>query len=327
MTESKKNRQGLLTEGSEEFEVLLDKKAIYDLKNIPGVPARSPKDKSPTTPATAVEDYASEQSEDDYLPPTLRSSFTISNKSLTVLNTNGINNKLSISPPLSKRKKVDARTKKRRSLRRTKSEKSKTLFVPKDLQEDGLAKSFRDYSIDDEESLTEEDTERKFKSEELRKPERRGSAVRQRRKSEIVTQRSIGYRREKGRPRKSNPIKETASPESSKKPASMQRLKSHRSRSRRTSSSSISLDETDVEKRIVDWKRTSKEQLETPQRQKQLEPEAETQKQKPKKSTGSSAGRIKKPKSSNSISHSLDASENTGPSPHQEQRKRSQRRY
>ena len=289
--------------------MVVDKEAIYDLKKIR------------RTPAPAPEDDASEQSEDDYLPPTLRSAISISNKSHTDISLPHV------SPPLPKRKKVNVRTKQKgRSIRRTKSEKSEKL-VPKGLRVDDLAQSFSDFSNHDEKPSNEADImERDCKSEELRKPDHRGSS-KQRRKSENLTPHSIGYRRERGRSRKANPRKETtASPEQPPKPpTSMQRLKSHRSgRPRRISSASMSLDETDVDKHIVDWKRTSKKQPQNPQRRKQSEAEAEIEKQKPKKSTGSSAAKFRRSKSANSMSQSLNTSDNIGPSPRQEQRKRSQ---
>lgn len=373
MTESKQIQQILLSEDSEECDTLLDKgellhkESIYDLKKIPGVSTTGSNEPAPLpvelsdgleqiagSPRPTPEDnddgkFASPRGQEGYLPATLRAAISVANKHQTEEDQDRIN-ALCASPPLAKRASphLVKRKKKTRTIRRTKSDKTRVLTATDlDLEEDNLAKSLHIKPI---ESSSEQELERSCKSEELRKIVNRKSDPKRRKSESLHERRPTRSRREKGRSRRSNPNKETAPKEPSKSP-SARRSKPPRSPSKYTASKS--LDKTEVDEQVVDWKRTSSKQSE--QSPKPSEQQLSCPRRKPKKSrsTGSNAAaksrrsrrsrsrqtrslstsrKSRSGKAAKSLTLSVGATKGSkgavdrkGPSPRQLQRKRSQK--
>lgn len=296
MTESIKAQQALLFEDSEELDTLLQKDTLldntssYDLGKIPGVltPAQEQKKELPiqltenlkkiVSPVSGDDDNdASERSEEGYLPATLRSAISVSNKPQVADRNNEA--ALCMSPPLPKRNKK----KPPRTLRRNNSDKLRSL-APKESQDDGLAQSLHvpssEPSAEDENLNTGQELERLYKSEELKKSDNRVSE-KNRRKSE-----NLNLRPPRSSPRTGKQRKNNSAPSESSRPASIRKPKSHRSRSK------------EVDKQFVDWKRT------TPKARPQKQSEEEAEDQKPKKSSGSTAPRSRRSKSRNGRSKS-----------------------
>jgi len=350
MAESKQSQQTLLiNDGSEDFETLLpknidctfEKTSTYDLQKLPQTASHlNNSSELPLqmlsmdfkniviSPSCSGEDGdlpLSGQSDDDsYLPATLRSAISITNKPLT---------------PKSKRKRKQLRTKKTQTMQRSKSDKHISLR-PSDLPKEGsLTKSLHIHTIvptvDDATLLIEEFAETTSKPEEITRPDNRGMA-KKRRKSETSLQRPGSSHRENRRTRKNNPDKDSSTPAPFKL-TNMRRSKPRRSRSQPKSAPSLSKAPvtTEENKQNFEWGNIyCFERDETSQEQQKSEPQPEPQKEKEKskKSNGSSDGKIKRSKSRTDriLSRSLDA---TGvnkddidwkrPSPRQEQKKRS----
>jgi len=359
MAESKQSQQTLLiNDGSEDFETLLpknidcafDNTSTYDLQKLPQTashlnnsselplqmlsmdfknivisPSCSGEDGDLPLSGQNDDQPLSGQSDDDsYLPATLRSAISITNKPLT---------------PKSKRKRKQLRTKKTQTMQRSKSDKHISLH-PSDLPKEGsLTKSLHIHTIvptvDDATLLIEEFAETTSKPEEITRPDNRGMA-KKRRKSETSLQRPGSSHRENRRTRKNNPDKDSSTPAPFKL-TNMRRSKPRRSRSQPKSAPSLSKAPvtTEENKQNFEWGNIyCFERDETSQEQQKSEPQPEPQKEKEKskKSNGSSDGKIKRSKSRTDriLSKSLDA---TGvnkddidwkrPSPRQEQKKRS----
>jgi len=269
MNNPKKMVQSLLPKNLEECGRLLnkdinpDKNSIYNLNKMPGVTATPAQEvnKTPIIPLSEglkqIINASSgsfrkddDDSEDGYLPATLRSAISVS--------AHDRSNTLSNSPPDSKRKKT-----KQNSLQRTKSEKDKGQNL----------ESKPDSVLSGDESPSEDES--KLKTEEPKELEVRKSEDRPRKPK------PPHQRREKGRVKKTNSSSDAVPPS---KPASLRKSKS----SRKSKSKPASHDSLDVSvDRYVDWRRMSigEEPPTLPQRQKESKPK----KQKSKKSTGSAA--------------------------------------
>ncbi len=356
MTESKQIQQSLLSRGCHESDKLLeknellDKTSIYDLKKIPGVassdsedsndlPLQTNKESKGVFGSTRIapaqdndeDDNVSQRSEDGYLPAMLRAAIPGGNKSQTF----DVDAKdLCISPPLERNKKKSL------SMRRTKSDKTKSLS-PKTMGDDDiLAQSL--HSRTSNKSATEHELERLCKSEELKKSDSRKEET-IRRKSETHLQRPpLSSRREKGRSRRTKEVKEST--DQTSKPSSARRSKDKPPRSR--SKKLKSQDKVSADKQVVEWKRTSKKKSDEPSMESE-EQKAVSNQRKPKKSksAGSNASKTKrsKPRETRSLSRSRlpisskslkvettkgnkpEAVNRKGSSPRQLQRKRTQK--
>ena len=352
MTESKQMHPILLSEDSEEGESLLDqcelldKTSIYDLKKIPGVsssdsedsndlqiPAsEGPKEAIESTPIapTSLEDEddnASQHSEEGYLPAALRPAIPAANKPQTIDTKD-----LCTSPPLARNKR------KPRSIRRTKSDRTKYLSLKIVTDDDVLAQSL--HSIPSK-SPTEQ---RLCKSEELKKPDNEKSETNRRNSEGHLQRPPLSSRREKGRLRKTKESKESTEEKPSKS-SSTRRSKDKPPRSR-TKASSKSKNRIPADKQVVEWKRTPQKQTDQPTKEsEEIESLSKQRKPKKSKSAGSNAAKTKrsKPRETRSLSRSrVPKSSKTltaegakdkkeiigrkGPSPRQLQRKKTQKK-
>jgi len=232
-------------EDSEEFDGLLDKKShfgikkngpIYDLEKISGAMTPIPdtinkqmpshlndglkKLLRPSSNLDSDTEPSSQRSEDDYLPSTLRVAISITNE------TNN-DNPAAAPTAASSRKTSNSQKKKPRSIRRTKSDKSKNRRAST-VEDEKTTKSLHaripDTSSHQEKLVPDSSSDRMFQSEELRKPENRDSE-KNRRRSENLHERPSNNRREKGRQRKGNSSRDLAP----SKPSSYRKPKSTRS--------------------------------------------------------------------------------------------------
>lgn len=350
MTESKQVHQILLSEDSDECEKLLDqgelldKTSIYDLKKIPGVSSsdsedsnEGPKETIESTPIAPAspddeDDNASQHSEDGYLPAALRPAIPAANKPQTIDTKD-----LCTSPPLARNKR------KPRSIRRTKSDRTKSLSLKiiTDDDDDVLAQSL--HSMPNK-SPTEHELERLCKSEELKKPDNKKSETNRRNSEGHLQRPPLSSRREKGRSRKPKESKESTEERTSKSPSSIRRSKDKPPRSR-TKPSSKSKDRIPADKQVVEWKRTSQKQSEQPAKEsddkeslsKQRKPKksksagsnaAKTRRSKPRETRSLSRSRVPKSSKSLTVEATKDKKEvidRKAPSPRQLQRKRTQK--
>ncbi len=354
MTESKQVHQFLLSEDSEECEnlldqgELLDKTSIYDLKKIPGVSSSDSEDSNdfplpasegrkeviestpiaPTSPEDE-DDNASQHSEEGYLPAALRPVIPAANKPQTIDTKD-----LCTSPPLARNKR------KPRSIRRTKSDRTKTLSLKIITDDDVLAQSLHSISS---KPPSEHELERLCKSEELKKSDNKKSETNRRNSEGHLQRPPLSSRREKGRSRKPKQSKESTEEQPSKS-SSARRSKDKPPR-RRTKASSKSKNRIPADTQVVEWKRTPQKQTDQPSKESD-EKKSLSKQQKPKKSksAGSNAAKTKrsKPRETRSLSRSrVPKSSKTltaegakdkkevigrkGPSPRQLQRKRTQK--
>ena len=264
MTESKHMERTLLTENSEEFDTLLgkgellSKSSIYDLKKIPGVSATD-SDDSIDLPSTLTkglnevlsDEVASPQSERGFLPATLRAAISVTNIPPMIQEQDRIN-ALCDSPPLEKTKK-----KKKPSMRRTKSDKTRKLNIEKDLE-----RFHRSGPLDF--------SDRTSKSEDLRKLRSRNRSELDSPKSESLHQRrTTSSRREKEKKRRSNSGKGSATKDASKT-SSSRRTKESRSRAKKNAAllkSSESMEADD--RQVVNWERKSSKKPDSIEQSKQ----------------------------------------------------------
>ena len=284
--------------------------SIYDLEKIPGASTQTPERGSKPLPPHLSEsrtklslleydtEPSSPRSEDDYLPSTLRAVISSANKSEDIAKKGDtIDDKpITSSTSASNLKTTNSQKKKSRTIRRSKSEKSKDPRVRND-SKDNITKSLHtrdlETSIHEEKYASATSLERISRSEELKKPPSRDSE-KNRRRSENLHQRQSSFRREKGRQRKGNSSRDLAS----SKPSSNRRPKSTRNITKESSASCKNLDtaqdETLLTKGasvsckniVVDWSR------ETPLSEEKKE--KSRQKLKKSSSNGSNARRTKR---------------------------------
>lgn len=245
MTESKHVQRTLLAGDSEEFDTLLGKgellckESIYDLKRIPVVPATD-SDESVALPSALTkgldgvlrDDIASPQSERGFLPATLRAAITAVNVPPMIQKQERLN-ALCTSPPIEKVKK-----KKKPTMRRTKSDKTRKLTIERDLE-----RFHRSGPLDF--------SDRTSKSEDLGKLRNRNKSELDSPKSGSLHQRrTTSSRREKEKVRRSNSGKGSAS-----KASSSRRTKESQGRSKKNAALLKSSETIELDKHVVNWER------------------------------------------------------------------------
>ena len=323
---------------------LVNKESTYDLEKISGVSTPS-SDESSSLPLELSEGLKEvmasskpsleDENDDDsvskgsegYLPATLRAAISVSNEPQTAEDKYHVDVFCNSSPLAEKSKKN------LRSIRRTKSDNTRT-HASKDLDEDVHTKSLLTKSI---ESSPEDELGRLSKSEELKKTENH--------KPDTNRRSPITSRREKVKSRRANPRTETLSTDPSKSPSA--RRSKPRSRLKTTAASSKSLDTTQLDKQVIDWKRTPTKKPEHTPKQSELQslrPERKPKKSKAAGSNPAAKSRISKSRETRSLSRSrvtrlskslpqsIESTKDNkyavnrkGSSPHQLQRKRSQK--